>query len=100
MCGKRLTLEYSLRIRVRGSARRVGANIGTFAVEAKPRYKLKGQGRALPFLLWQGYVSVNTRGKPVTDEQIKAAFLKKYDYEPKVIKRNGGGILAGPVVEG
>ena len=70
------------------------------AVETKPKYKLKGRGRALPWLLWQGYVKIDTRGKPVTDEQIKAAFLKKYDYEPRIIKRNGGGILAGPVVGG
>ena len=95
-----LTGGFFPRIRALGSVRHVGASIGTSAVEAKPRYKLKGQGRALPFLLWQGYVSVNTRGKPVTDEQIRAVFLKKHGYEPKTIKRNGGGILAGPVVEG
>ena len=95
-----LTGGFSPRIRALGSVRHVGASIGTFAVETKPRYKLKGQGRALPWLLYQGYISIDTRGRPVTDEQIRVAFLKKYGYEPKAIKRNGGGILAGPVVEG
>lgn len=67
-------------------------------MEAKPKYKTKGKARALPWLLFQGYCTIDSQGKPVTDEQVEEAFERRHGYPPKTIKRNGGAVLAGPVI--
>ena len=44
--------------------------------------------------LWQGY------GPATSDADARAAFLAKYGYPAKSVKRDGGCVSAGPVGEG